>query len=63
MGGIGGTMTKEEATELVDGWVKEWRVYLDGGLHKLARAALIDRITAAAPKRGRPKADATVNGG
>ena len=57
-------MTREEANELVDAWVKEWRVYLDGGLHKLARAALVDKITAAAaPKRGRPKADATVNGG
>lgn len=43
-------MSKEEATALVDAWVKEWRLYLDGGLHKKPREALVDAlVNASAP--------------
>lgn len=59
-------MTKEQAETIVDGWVKDWRVYLDGGLHKLARAALIERLSTdeEKPRRGRPpnKSAPTVTG-
>lgn len=34
-------MTRGEAEALVDKWVGEWRVYLDGGLHRKAREALV----------------------
>lgn len=37
-------MNREDATALVDAWVKEWRLYLDGGLHKKPREALIEAI-------------------
>lgn len=37
-------MSREEATALVDAWVKEWRLYLDGGIHKKPREALIAAI-------------------
>lgn len=55
-------MDEKQAAELVNAWVNEWRLYLDGGLHFKARNALVARIVAATasdePKpekrRGRP---------
>lgn len=59
-------MTKDQATSLVDEWVKDWRPFLDGGLHWKPRADLIERLSAVAdaptteePKRrGRPSSKA-----
>lgn len=57
-------MTKEQAEAIVEAWVKEWRLYLDGGLHFKARNALVAMMTnTAEPKRrGRPPrpVDATI---
>lgn len=39
-------MTKDQATALVDGWVKDWRPFLDGSLHWKPRADLIERLSA-----------------
>lgn len=40
-------MNKEQAERLVDKWAHDWRTYLDGKLHRLARAALVYDIVAA----------------
>lgn len=40
-------MNKEQAEHLVDKWAFDWRTYLDGKLHRLARHALIDAIVTA----------------
>lgn len=49
-------MNEKQAAAMVDQWVNEWRLYLDGGLHFKARNALIASIVAAgAPDEQKPE--------